>query len=144
MSFGMSVVEFFDGSRGLSEFFSLMNSLPPHSKFKSKVLMDEDYARNVVEGMSDEQIRDFFDTDGPKEMSPEGYDFKTELLNQIIDEIAVLRNTVVGMVAPKGKKPPKFKPKDRPTYAVPKLAKERSVELEREDHKLVMQMLGSR
>lgn len=104
-------MEFFTGERGWREFYAYLGELPPHAKFPSAVSQDPDIARSQVESLSEEDIRKMMDEDDEekeKRLTPEGYNLTIEKLNQVIEEVRLLR---LGMT---GDKKTKFKPPPRP------------------------------
>lgn len=136
---GIDVIDFFTGDRGWREFYAYMNELPPHSKFRSAISQDPDLAKSQVDSLSDDDIREIMekdDKDGDKTITPEGYDMQIEKLNQVIEEVRLLR---LGMT---GDKKTKFTPPIRPSTEADSLIKERIEALEQIDRDTFEKELG--
>lgn len=116
-----------------------LNQLPPHSKFKSAVSQNPEIAEMEVSSLSDDDIRAIMEQreEGkPGRQTPEGYTLEIEKLNQVIDEIKILR------IAMSGSKKTKFVPAQRPETEAEALLNERIEILEEEDRNTFEKELG--
>lgn len=136
---GIDIHDYACGLRGYHEFYVFLNQLPPHSKFKSAVSQNPDIARMEVSSLSDDDIREIMEQreEGkPGRQTPEGYTMEIEKLNQVIDEIKLLR------LSWSGDKKNKFTPAQRPETEAEALLSERIEILEEEDRNTFEKELG--
>lgn len=121
----IDVLDFFTADRGWVQFYDYLSGLPSHAKFPSAVSQDPDLARAQVNAMSEDDIREIMDKRDKKDgeskndLTTEGYTMEIEKLNQVIEEVRMLRLSM------SGSKKQTFKPQDRPSTANEKYLKKR-------------------
>lgn len=136
---GIDIHDYACGLRGYKEFYVFLNQLPPHSKFKSAVSQNPEIAELEISSLSDNDIREIMEQreEGkPGRQTPEGYTLEIEKLNQLIDEIKILR------IAMSGSKKTKFVPAQRPETEAEALLNKRIEILEEEDRNTFEKELG--
>lgn len=125
---------------GWVEFYAYLSELPPHSKFKSAISQDPEIARRYVSSLSEEDIREIMEErevqDDEKRLTPEGYTQELEKLNQIVEEVRILR---LGMT---GDKNAKFKPQLRPKTEQEVLLEKRMEEYTLADQESMEKAMG--
>lgn len=107
--------------------------------------MDEDLAKQQVAGLTEEQIDEIIrskeDRDAEVKIPLEGYTMEVEKLNQLIDEVGLLRHAVISAVS-SGKAKHEFKPAPRPKSAVQEAIEEATYNRERQSAHSLMGNLG--
>lgn len=137
----MDVLDFFTGEQGWTIFYAYLGELPSSSKFNSAVSQDPEIAKAQVNSLTDEQIQEIMEKEKSDEeeelhLSPEGYTLEIEKLNQVIEEIKLLR---LGMT---GDKKQKFVPPKRPKTEKDILLNKRKEALEERDRDEMQKSMG--
>ncbi len=116
--------------------------LPEDSKTKSAISNDEDYAREFVWSISDEEIREIMERpDEEIEPPTEGYTNLNAQLDGIRDAVDSLRITVVSLLGSK-KGNSEEKPVKRPTTAIQRELRKRMWELDKEESEELFSQFG--
>jgi hypothetical protein len=110
---GINIYEFFRGERSWRQFYSFLDQLPPHSKYKSALVMDPEWVQLIIEAEEKGEPAPPGAVDDNDIMSPSGYDEIVSRLDLIADRVMGVRASVVASVHPKHKEPD-WKPLPRP------------------------------
>lgn len=110
----IDVMDWFEGRRHWAQLLELIHMLPEHSRYKAKLLADEDLAEKYLDQIEDE----------PAIVEPSfaGYDSKEQKLDMLLDQV----NTLIAVtIAGAGGNPPPVKTVPRPRTGLQKVRSRR-------------------
>lgn len=93
-------MDFFQGKMGWKIFWELFYGLPSHGKVRSKMASDPELAKALTDHIKPEDLLKDEETPGERPSPPlEGYTLEVEKLNQLIDQMHLLRATIQAIVS---------------------------------------------
>lgn len=111
--------------RPWAQLYRFLDQLPPWSRYKAALAMDEEYARIICDREDAGEEHPPVDVDPDDAITPLGYTDVISRLDLIADRLHLTRNAIVASWA-KDHKEPEFRPMPRPTTALDREREERT------------------
>lgn len=123
---GVDVVDFFQGKKGWAIFWEMFYHLPSHGKVRSKMASDPELAKALTAHVKPEDLLKEEDSSGERPSPPlEGYTLEIEKMNQLIDQIHLLRATIQAIVSKSKGAKQKISLEPRPKSEAEKILEQR-------------------
>lgn len=122
----------------------MLEDLPSHGKLRSKIASDPELAKAMTDHIKPEDLLNQ-DSDAPGERPTpplEGYTLEVEKLNQVIDQLHLLRATITAMVSKSKNKNQKISLEPRPKTEAEKILEERKHQAGLDESKDLLAMAG--